>query len=510
MTRLVLRTPSPSPRRRTDGPLAIVALVLVTLAATHRAAIAEDLGDLLVKKGIITRQELDALRKEQQAGGATPAPTPSLPARDTTPAFTATPSPGPSPMPSATDLDALVKSAVQSELPAWMRHFSLSTLIYMNWAYYVNTGYGPQLLTQITPPGPGNDGFNSFDITRTYINLFWYPSDRFTIRVTPNIFRQISPTEVVNTSNSSQVATNLNGDLSFRLKYGFLQVNNVFRDLEGLRDVPGFTDTNIKIGQIENPLIPWEEDMYGYRFVNLVPLNFLAYSSSDLGIAITGRVTYDGTRFADYWLGYYNGSSFHSAEFNETRSPQGRISVYPFAQHPGWERLGGTFFMSYGYTNVAPDTPDAAIRRMAALVHYNGPYGAIAFEYDRTYNQNTFYNFFTGAAPPRMLGNETNPLFTLYNQILSPTAVGEGYNVFGHVNLGHWPLSAFGMWQRWYPNLGFTPDPLDFDRLIAGVAWQPLPWMRLAVDSQNIMYFRSGPTVPQDTHAIFTNLEINY
>lgn len=485
-------------------------LLLATVLSPPTNARAEDLGDLLVKKGIISQQELDALRTEQQqaaAASSTPTRAAALaaPPADTPPVVTDA-----EPPPPASSLDLLVKNAVQRELPAWMMHFRLSTLIYMDWAYYLNTGYGPQLLTQITPPGPGNDGFNSFDITRTYINLFWYPSDRFTIRVTPNIFREVSASSAVNTSNSSQVATNVNGNLSFRLKYGYLQINNIFKDLGDLSMLPGFTDTNVKVGQIENPLIPWEEDLYGYRFVNLVPLNFLAYSSTDLGVAVMGPVVYDGTRYMDYWFGYYNGSSFHSAEFNENRSPQGRVSAYPLAMYPELQNLGGSFFMSYGYSNVAPDTPDATIRRLAALVHYNGPYGAIAFEYDRTYNQNNFNNFFTGAAPRQMLGNVTNPLYTLYNQILSPTATGEGYNVFGHVNFGTWPFSAFGMWQRWYPNLSYNPNPLDFDRVVGGVAWQPLSWMRMAIDSQNIMYFQSGRTVPQDTHAIFTNLELNY
>lgn len=505
MTRHGATSPFPPPTRRIGRPARLLVALLIAFAATP-PAVAEDLGDLLVKKGIITREELDALRREQQASANTPAP----PAPQPTPAASPSPALAPPAAPTATGLDALVESAVQRQLPAWMRHFSLSTLIYMDWAYYVNTGYGPQLLTQLTPPGPGNDGFNSFDITRAYINLFWYPSDRFTIRLTPNIYRQIATSEVVDTAKSSQVATNLNGDLSFRLKYGYLQIHRIFDDVNGLRDLPGFSDASIKIGQIENPLIPWEEDLYGYRFVNLVPLNFLAYSSTDLGVAMTGPVRIGDARFAEYWLGYYNGSSFHSTELNEYRSPQGRISVYPLAQYPGWERLGGSFFMSYGYTNVAPDTPDAVIRRLAALAHYNGRYGAIAFEYDRTLNENNFYNFFTGAAPRKMLGSVTNPLFTLYNGILSPTATGEGYNVFGHVNLGDWPVSAFLMWQRWYPNRSVPSNPLDFDRLVGGVAWQPLSWMRLAVDSQNILYVHSGPTVPQDTHAIFTNLEINY
>jgi hypothetical protein len=268
---------------------------------------------------------------------------------------------------------------------------------------------------------------------------------------------------------------------------------------------------------MENPLIPWEEDLYGYRFVNLVPLNFLAYSSTDLGIGVLGPVKVGGVRYADYWIGVYNGSSFHSAEFNEKRSPQGRVSVYPLAAMPGFENLGATYFMSYGYTNVAPDTSDAVIRRMAALVHYTGKYGGLAFEWDRTRNENSFNNFFSGAAPRQTIPDPNNPgqmipnpLVAEYSSILNPTAIGQGFNLFGHLNVFDYPFSLFGMWQRWYPNLDVDNDPLDFDRVIFGVAWQAQSWLRLAVDNQNIMYFNSGPSVPADTHAIFTNLEINY
>ena len=94
------------------------------------------------------------------------------------------------------------------------------------------------------------------------------------------------------TSNELGTSTNLSGNLGFRLKYGFLQVNDVL-----------YKDQNIKIGQIENPLVPWAEDLYGYRFVNLVPLNYLAYSSTDLGIAATGPIMIDGANYGDYWFG---------------------------------------------------------------------------------------------------------------------------------------------------------------------------------------------------------------
>ena len=493
---------------------ALTSIVLVAAALLGRGrAHARDLGDLLVERGVISARDLEELRKE---AAAEPSPYPTATPVERRPTPIATPevrSAAAEAAPAASpSLDALVKTEVAHQLPDWMKTFKLSTLIYMDWAYYLDTGYGPQFLTQITPPGPGNDGFNSFDLTRAYINLFWKPSDRFQIRITPNVFREIDTNAAANTSKSSQVATNVNGNLTYRLKYGWLQANDILRDFHA-----GLPEIDFRVGQLENPLVPWEEDLYGYRFVNLVPLNYLAYSSTDLGLAFFGPVRIGGTRYADYWLGVYNGSSFHSAEFNEKRSPQGRLSVYPLAASPGFENLGVTYFMSYGYTNVAPDTSDRVIRRMAGLVHYSAKYGGVAFEWDRTRNQNNFNNFFSGAAPTQTIADPTdpegtipNPIAVLYGHILNASAIGQGFSLFGHVNLGNSPFSVFGMWQRWFPNLDVDNDPLDFDRWIVGAAWQAQSWLRLAVDSQNIMYVHGGPAVPDDTHAIFTNLEINY
>ena len=522
----------------------VFAALLALALARPPVAAAKDLGDLLVERGIITQQDLDQLRKESQAqpaaASAQPSPSPAAAAGAVVPAAAAgaasgaaaaagtapapagaaaaaPAAPGAPPAQAPQGLDAMVKSEVEHQLPDWLKHFKISNLMYMDWAYYLETGYGPQFLTNITPPGPGNDGFNSFDLTRAYINLFWRPSDRFTIRITPNVYRAIDVNQAANTSQSSQVATNINGNLAYRLKYGYLQVNNMFDDLQGLADLPVLGDMNLRLGQMENPLVSWEEDLYGYRFVNLTPLNYLAYSSSDLGAGILGPVKVDGVRYADYWLGVYNGSSFHSAEFNENRSPQGRISAYPLAAIPGFEELGLTYFMSYGYTNVAPDTEDNVVRRLAALAHYTNQHFGLAFEYDRTRGENSFGNFFSGAAPPQRIPDPNtpgqtipNPLVATYSSILGPAAIGQGFNLFGHLNLWDSPFSLFFMWQRWYPNLDVSNDPLDFDRVVGGVAYRAQSWLRLAIASQNLMYFNSGPTVPEATHAIFTNLEINY
>lgn len=401
---------------------------------------------------------------------------------------------------------AATAATSDTALPEWLKHFKLGTLIYGDYAYYPKTGWGPQFLTQINPPGPGNNNFNSFDITRTYLNLWWMPNDRYTIRLTPNIFREAGTATAFKNSNSSQVSSNLNGNLTFRLKYGWFQVNNYL-----------YEGQHIRIGQIENPLVPWEEDLYGFRFVNLVPLNFFAYSSTDLGIAALGPIWLNGTKYGDYWIGLYNGSSFHAAEFNEKRSPQGRVTLYPFAKTPALAGLGFTGFGSYGYTNVAPDQRDRVIRRLAGLVHYSGKQWGLAFEFDETYNNNNINNFFSGSGPLDQIPNPVtpsqsipNPVFQLYNKILNPTAVARGYSVFGHWDISNTPFTLFGMWTRWYPNLDVPNDPLDSDRLIAGVAYRVNSWLRVALDSQYFLYLHRGPKEQSDIKAVFANFEINY
>ena len=54
-------------------------------------------------------------------------------------------------------------------------------------------------------------------------------------------------------------------------------------------------DDNIRFGQQPNPVVDWEEAMYGYRFVSLVPWNFISLSSTTAGGVYSGtfNVTVD-------------------------------------------------------------------------------------------------------------------------------------------------------------------------------------------------------------------------
>src|SRR5581483_9667764 len=60
--------------------------------------------------------------------------------------------------------NAELERKVEAMKPAWddyaqkfFKKVKLGTLVYGDWAYYWKTGFGPQFLTQINQPGPGND-----------------------------------------------------------------------------------------------------------------------------------------------------------------------------------------------------------------------------------------------------------------------------------------------------------------------------------------------------------------
>jgi hypothetical protein len=65
-------------------------------------------------------------------------------------------------------VDAM-QPAWQSYMANWQDKFRVGALFYGNYRFYTNAGFQPQELTQLTNPGPGNNNYNSFDITRTYL-----------------------------------------------------------------------------------------------------------------------------------------------------------------------------------------------------------------------------------------------------------------------------------------------------------------------------------------------------
>ncbi|MGA8792112.1 hypothetical protein [Candidatus Binatus sp.] len=447
----------------------------------------------------------------------------------------------------------------------WFKKISIGTLVYADYRYYSHTGFGPQFLTQQVWPGPGNAGFNSFDITRTYLDFRFTPVDDVSMRVTPNMYLMINTgSKCVATSTSKSTggvttttttkctastgdavgantgwAQTDDGNLGFRVKYAYLDYNTFFQKV---LKVDAMRDDKFTFGQQPNPLVDWEENLWGFRYTALTPWNYLSLSSSQVGASVKGPIKVNEIQYADYDAGVYDDASFHATEESATKQVMGRVTINPLGAKYRYDSLGITGFYDFGYSNKC--TPDensitgsnstcGHIARAAALVHYTAESWGVMGEWDYGHNAFSSGNLFSGSGPSDAIGIPTTgpssfaAWNTMVGKILDSQAVQMGWDFLGHVDIPHTPFTAFGEFQQFLPNTRITKDPLDFQRYDLGVQWLINKYLRVAFDSQAIMYYHSqftfpasavsGQTiaatpfaVPRDTHAFMLNMEFRY
>jgi hypothetical protein len=152
---------------------------------------------------------------------------------------------------------------------------------------------------------------NSFNVTRSYINITGNISHLLSYRITPDITRETG-------SGSS-----LNGSMTFRVKYAYAQVN--------LDDwLP--KGSYVRFGIQQTPFIDSIEGIYRYRFQGTVFTEREGYmSSADAGVSF--RTTFPNN-YGDVHVGFYNGEGYSKAEANDQKSLQARVGFRPMPRHP--------------------------------------------------------------------------------------------------------------------------------------------------------------------------------
>jgi hypothetical protein len=407
----------------------------------------------------------------------------------------------------------------------------IGTLLYADYAYYTKTGFGPQFLTQINQPGPGNNSYNTFEISRAYINLFYSPNDAVTFRLTTNLYRQIGAAPATKVGKVSAIGANTDQELAFRVKYAYVDFNTLFKGSEA------FKKDKLTIGQQQNPFVDWEENLYGYRWTSLVPWNYLSLSSAQTGIKLQGPIEFNGKQYVEYSIGVFTNASFRQLEQSEKKQAMARLTVYPFGAKSNYDGLGFTGFYDYGYTNVAPDTTAFPLYRVAALAHYTfkkNAYG-VAGEFD--YGRNTFTsgNFFSGSGPQDEFTGLGGTRFAGFDGLVRALQNGngtkqKGYAAFGHAQIPGTPFTLFAMYHYFLPNTQVEKNPLDFHRIIGGISYKVNDRLKFALTSQNLIFRHSQFTfpgselakfnpsltadvpnaVPNRVQAIFGNVEFNF
>jgi len=465
--------------------------------------------------------------------------------------------------------------------PAWSDYladfrdrFRVGALVYSSYKMYTHTGFGPSQFDNNSWPGPGNNIYNAFDIDRAYLNFYFNPTPDFTFRLTPDVYKTYGTATATANSHNSAISSNLTGDLSYRIKFAYLEYNKLL-DWVG----PETKGTVLRFGSIPNPLLPWEEDLTSFRYVTSTPWNYLGLSTAQLGIGISGPIMFGEITYVDYAAGIYTNAKYSQFEQTNTKQAMGRMSLFPFGTTWKNQGLGLTGFYDYGYNNTSPDNgsintgfgPNSSafghvanshLDRWAAIVHYTAEQWGIAAEYDQGHNSFPGANLFSGNGPSVFFtppatastaGGTSSPYGVQYYNFSAMTAallgnsrsVQQGFDVFGHVHIPYTPLRAIGLFQWLEPNSKVNRDPLDFYRWMVGVEWQINEFVRLAIDTQNLSFYHSqepfstayantfanvflpikktsAPTgtfapprtiakpVPRDTHAVEVNLEFAF
>lgn len=478
-----------------------------------------------------------------------------------------------------------LRARVDKIEPAWADYlnnfrnkFRVGALLYADYAMYTHTSFGPQFLESQTYPGPGNNIYNSFDITRAYLNFYFNPTPDWLLRITPDIYKSFGTASTNAVSRTSAVGSNLSGDLNYRIKYAYIEYNRIL-DWIG-EPTRGST---IAIGDLPNSFIPWTEDLFGFRYVSYGPWNFVGLSSGQFGMKIEGPIKYHELTYVDYSIGAYSNAKYNQFEQTNTKQAMARVSVYPFGAKWRFQGLGATAFYDYGYNNSAPDNQsvntgfgpnpnafghvnNAHLTRFAALLHYDSEEWMLAGEWDYGHNAFPGTSLFSSNGPTVFFTPPTftfpggvpsaasNPYTVPYYNFSAMTAallnnsrtVQQGFDFFGRLHIPNTRFSLFGMFQFFQPNTKVNLNPLDFQRWVGGVQYQANEFVRIALDTQNLLYFRdqtpfstayantfgdvflpvantgkTGPKtftpptninqpVPRDVHIVELNLEFNF
>jgi len=428
-----------------------------------------------------------------------------------------------------------IKPAWTSYVSNFQNKFRIGALAYLDYGLYTHTGFGPQFLENMNPPGPYNNLYNSFDINRVYLNTYFTPTDELTFRFTPELYRANGTATADKTGANTGYGSNLDGDLNVRMKYAYLQYT-------GLTDrIPSLKGGNVTFGAQPNPLLGWEEDFTQYRYVYLSPWNYLGLSSSQIGLQFNGPVRLGGSEetYLDYGVGIFDNGKFNQQEQTDTKQGMARLTAYPFGSSYRYQGLGLTGFYNYGYGNVAPDIgsvptalkgPIAHFTRMSAILSYAAQewnalgeldYGQNAFQLSNLYSGSGPLDAFgtpTGTAiapappkkPVKFAGNtcsSTAPCYSFVNnwgpQTAAYTAILNngrareiGADFLGHYHIPGTRLTAFGMFQWFLPNDNVNTDPLDFQRFVVGLSYTYNEYLRFALDSQNLLFYHNQFSMP--------------
>ena len=175
------------------------------------------------------------------------------------------------------------------------------------------------------------DGYNSFDVTRGYLNIRARLNERVAVRFTPDV----RPT----------TDASLDRNLALRLEYASL-------------DVKVTDNMQVMFGLHEMPWLTYEETVNRYRVLGPF-FSERAWTDDSLGLLpgptdLGASIRYSAER-SDFHVGVYNGEGGGRAEIDKYKSIDGRATFRPFSDESELGKVSLSGFYQYGW--YAQDRP---------------------------------------------------------------------------------------------------------------------------------------------------------
>jgi hypothetical protein len=305
--------------------------------------------------------------------------------------------------------------------------------------------------TQQTPKATDADGniYNpsSFNVSRGYINVTGNLNHLISFRITPDVTRE------------SGTGSSLNGSMTFRLKYAFMQIN--------LDDwLP--KGSWIRVGMQQTPLVDNLEGIYRYRFQGTIFPERAGYmSSADTGVSF--RTAFPNN-YGDIHVGYYNGEGYSKAETNDQKALEARVGFRPLPRQPILKNWQLKAF--YTYDHYVPNAPRT---RLVLDTTFEHPYLNIGFDFLDTHDQTSAKpgsqnlngrGWAVWATPRKPFDNGSSVEALLRYDYVEPNhdiATVDGSTVTG---LGQNKIAIAGL-SYWFPKTGSVSSAvmIDFESL---------------------------------------------
>ena len=277
---------------------------------------------------------------------------------------------------------------------------------------------------------------NNFDVTRAYINVLGSFPAGVKTRVTGDIYHNT-----------------VDGSLTYRLKYAYAAWT------------PEKSALTFKFGQLHTPFLDWEENLWDYRMQGQMAWERAGYlSSSDFGAGIDGMWGFERVNMQ---IGIFNGENYNKpVAGDKQKDVMGRLSVRLLGTDQAG-RTGGLRLTGYG--QVGKPTGGGRRNRFIGMLSWRSKVLTLAAEYGATKD--------TATAP------------------VAGTKKGRVISAFGVLRVPKTKVELIGRFDSTDPNTASTVINDRISRVIAGLAYNVGPNLRVLADIDNASY-QGGVTTP--------------